>query len=266
MTICFYSGTGNSYFIAKFISEFFKNVKLVSISENFNKNITLTDDVIGIVFPVHGQGIPPVVFKFLCNTKFLEIKYSFSIASYGGVSGKALEMIDTAFQYNDIKLHYIKKIRMPANCVIAYPVLQLVLQLSTKSMEGIQKKLNRICCDIQVYKKNNFSSSLGRESFDSLLRFIQTKEIKYSERGELFYSNSKCIKCLKCVKLCPVGNVMIENQKIVFGTLCIQCMACINWCPVKAINWRHKTEKRNRYTNPKIEYNEMISVNKTLLE
>lgn len=258
MTICFYSGTGNSYFITKCICNNFENVKVISISQNYNRYITIQDEEVGIIFPVHGKGMPPIVFEFLQNTRFIGTQYFFVIANYGGISGKIIEMTDAIFRYNSINLNYIKKIRMPANCVIAYPVFRPSLD----QIMRVGKKVNRICRDIEIRKTNNLHSTSNKKGFDNLTDFMVHKKRIYAERGALFYANEKCVRCLSCIRLCPVSNIEINEYGITFNIRCIQCMACINWCPRKAINWNHKTEKRDRYVNPAVAYSELINANK----
>ncbi len=124
ITIFFYSGTGNSYFVAKKITESLKNVSLVSVTKKHEKNLEICSDMVGIVFPIHGKGIPPVIYEFLANSNFVGTKYLFAVMTYGGISGRALEMLNKIFRYKNINLDYIKIISMPANCVISYQVHQ----------------------------------------------------------------------------------------------------------------------------------------------
>lgn len=55
--------------------------------------------------------------------------------------------------------------------------------------------------------------------------------------GKLFrVDREKCVSCGKCVKLCPLGNIrMDENGRIKFGNKCMGCTACSFHCPKDAI-------------------------------
>ncbi len=64
--------------------------------------------------------------------------------------------------------------------------------------------------------------------------------------------SAACIGCDICAKLCPKGNIKVENGKAVIGTNCIGCMACVEYCPKEAINVGRITVKRARYHNANI--------------
>nr|MCR4929924.1 EFR1 family ferrodoxin [Lachnospiraceae bacterium] len=46
---------------------------------------------------------------------------------------------------------------------------------------------------------------------------------------------NKCVGCGKCEKICPMGNIKIENGKAVSKDKCTMCYRCINLCPNQAI-------------------------------
>ena len=67
-----------------------------------------------------------------------------------------------------------------------------------------------------------------------------------------------CIACGQCVKLCPKGNIRIEDGRAVFGTDCIGCLACLQYCPQEAIHMGGVTVRRERYHNPKVPASELM--------
>jgi formate hydrogenlyase subunit 6/NADH:ubiquinone oxidoreductase subunit I len=78
-----------------------------------------------------------------------------------------------------------------------------------------------------------------------------------------FYSISDdCIKCGICEKVCPVGNIGLDDAgRPYFSHHCEQCMACIQFCPKKAINYKDRTQNRRRYTHPGIKYTDLAALN-----
>ena len=71
----------------------------------------------------------------------------------------------------------------------------------------------------------------------------------------------KCTLCGSCVKLCPVDNVVMENNKITFKDKCVRCFACIQWCPTGAIEFgRLKINEKVHYINPHIKMSEIIEI------
>ncbi len=67
-----------------------------------------------------------------------------------------------------------------------------------------------------------------------------------------FKVSDKCIACGQCVKLCPRGNIRLENGRAVIGSNCAQCLGCLQYCPESAISIGRITDKREHYHNPKI--------------
>lgn len=41
--------------------------------------------------------------------------------------------------------------------------------------------------------------------------------------------------CQKCIKDCPVHNIKLKNNRIVFSHKCVMCMRCSFYCPSNAI-------------------------------
>jgi ferredoxin len=56
---------------------------------------------------------------------------------------------------------------------------------------------------------------------------------------------SKCNKCGLCVELCPVNNIMM-NENPEFGSKCNICMRCISFCQTEAIYLPKKKYKLYR--------------------
>ena len=71
-----------------------------------------------------------------------------------------------------------------------------------------------------------------------------------------------CTGCSVCRKVCPAGNIGIEQKKPIFRHQCEHCLACIHGCPVHAINWKHKTEEKARFINTGVTLDELIALNK----
>ena len=53
--------------------------------------------------------------------------------------------------------------------------------------------------------------------------------------GKHFKVRKNCVGCGACEKLCPRGNIKVENGKPKFGKSCVGCMACAHLCPQDAI-------------------------------
>ena len=90
--IFYFTGTGNSYAVAKEMSKACSE-ELISIGNSYKKEEFTyelnNDETLGFIFPTYWYGIPTIVEEFL---KKLEIKnyknqYTYLIATYGIVGG-----------------------------------------------------------------------------------------------------------------------------------------------------------------------------------
>lgn len=83
--IYYFSGTGNSMFIAKEIQKRIPDSEILPIASLMKKDkIKSRGKTIGIVFPVHALTIPLVVMKFLRRIDLSEAEYIFAIADRYG--------------------------------------------------------------------------------------------------------------------------------------------------------------------------------------
>jgi ferredoxin len=83
------------------------------------------------------------------------------------------------------------------------------------------------------------------------------KSLANKDKG--FNVSEACNGCATCGKVCPVGNIKMQDGKPTFLHHCEQCMACVQWCPKQAINFKDKTQNRGRYHHPDVTLGDMIN-------
>ena len=75
-TIYFYTGTGNSLWTAKKLSEILGNTELIPMTLAGEGLIHTNSENIGLIFPVHIWGIPSRVVDFLNRLEADSTKYN----------------------------------------------------------------------------------------------------------------------------------------------------------------------------------------------
>ena len=71
-------------------------------------------------------------------------------------------------------------------------------------------------------------------------------------KAKAFRVSDACIGCGRCAAACPLANISMKDRRPVWGNNCTHCMACINLCPKQAIEYGKRTEGKPRYTGPEL--------------
>jgi len=244
-TIFYFSSTGNSLHVAKKIAETISNdCSLVPMRE---QAATSSDDVVGFVFPVYFWTLPKMVERFANQVKITnKDAYVFAAVPHGGQIGGALARISHILRKKGITLHYGAKLRARSNYLPMYTVddseearKQLNAELSQAAKAIAEKQVRR------VPKSTLFLSSLGS-------KFYPPKD---SDR--FFTVSEACISCATCQKVCPASNIQLIEGTVEFLHKCEHCIGCLHNCPKAAIDWKGKTQGKERYRNHNINLKEL---------
>lgn len=248
--IFYFSGTGNSYYIAKRFLQ--PDEELISISDSVNNNQysfqISQDEKVGFVVPVYNHSLPLIVKKFINEIKINDVNYAYCIFTCASDIGHADTQIIDLLDKRNIHLKYLDSVIMPDNCIFEHNLPdnrsagQVISDSEPKIKEVMENILNK---EVSSLKNPNFLSKIFQKDSSPVL---QTNG---------FYVTDDCINCGMCEKNCPEKAIKIINEKPDWvKTECCKCSACINKCPVKAIQYGKETEKRNRY----IMFDTVISV------
>ena len=72
--------------------------------------------------------------------------------------------------------------------------------------------------------------------------------------------DKKCSGCGTCLKVCPAGNITIEDGKPKFGNKCYKCYACIHNCPKNALHLKNEKSSK-RWRNENVTLKDIIDAN-----
>jgi len=256
-TIYYFSGTGNSYMIAKKVCEGLENSALINIAKGQIPNHDNACDTIGIVFPVYYFGIPIIVEKFLLQTNIPENAYVFVIVTRGEpMAGGAKRQLDTAFNARGRTYRFFRYVTMGNN----YPFY--IFNGSTEKVKGqrnkkAEKKVRDFLADIKAKKQSRIFSILDYPPFPTITYNFPTYGYKhflqvYNQDTCFEVDETLCNKCLKCKYSCPIDNVEITSKVKWKHANCQMCLACYNCCPKNAI--QYIDTNNNVDTNGKRQY------------
>ncbi len=258
--IFWFSGTGNSLYIAKNIAE--KNdLKLVSIASAVNSGTEFFEydleegEIVGFVFPVYAWAPPKMVLNFISKLKLKNYNnnYTFCVATCGGNVGNTVKVMEESLNTANIKLSAGFSVIMPNNYIVVGNVdSKAKEEKKLAEAEETTKKISEIVTEKKSGMFNVVKGPLPG-LFTGLVSPIFNKR---AIRTDSFYATDKCNGCGICEKVCTCKSIKVDKRPK-WGKECNQCLACINFCPTKAIQFRKGTEKKGRYTNPNISINEM---------
>ena len=261
MKVFYFTGTGNSLAVAKKISSSFRKVELLSIPRVIKKDdLEYNDEVIGFVFPTYNSNLPKVVREFLGKVK-LKAKYIFAIATYGnkfsrGGDGNVTQEFNKLAEKYGYKVNYLNSILMVDNFLDLFEVDEEKAKIPSKE---IDKNLDIIINDLKekkdYHKKGGIFGTVATVICKPLVH-IQDKGLA----GKDYLVDKKCNGCATCLKVCPAGNITIEEGKPKFSNKCYKCYACIHNCPKNALHLRNEKSSK-RWRNENVTLKDIIDAN-----
>jgi ferredoxin len=251
MKTLYYTATGNSLYAAKRIGG-----ETLSIPKLLQEGrLKLEDDAIGLVFPCHTLGVPRLVEEFLAKAT-LKAGYFFAVMTYGNMGASGLAYIKKSAGKAGITFDYTNEVLMVDNYL---PIFDINDQLAKEGKKGIEAKLAAVTADIAARRraqlnKNPATNALGR------LVHAGFAGRSHDEADRKFLLNQACNGCGTCARVCPRGNIAMQEGKPCFLHHCDSCYACIHNCPQNALHL--KSEKSAaRFRNAHVQLGEIIAAN-----
>lgn len=243
--ILYFSGTGNSRYIAERIAKIASD-EIVSINEKLKNNdtstITVQDKLIFVV-PTYAWRIPKVVRDWISKTDFVGAKNTWFVMNCGGEIGNAAKYNEKLCDEKGFLYMGTAQIVMPENYIAMFnsPEQDEIEKIISKA-DSVIEKTAQLIAEVKPLPipRNNlqdrFMSGPVNQIFYKM--FVKAKD---------FCADDRCISCEKCAKICPLGNIEIKDGKPVWSNNCTHCMACISYCPTGAIEYGNKTVGKPRY-------------------
>lgn len=256
--IYYYTGTGNSLWIARQLADRLKisgdKTELVSLGTDYALPDTSCDRV-GIIFPVHIWGLPRRVIEFVSKLPDRSSTYYFALAVNAGQVAATLVQLRRLLATKGIVLGTGFDMVMPSNYIPWGGAQPDALQ--AELFAQAQKKLDRIAKAVEqrehgavekgTWWRNIFLSAANKMSFSQVPKMDKD-----------FWADEKCNGCGMCSQVCPAANIQMENGKPVWRHHCEQCLACLQWCPQEAIQYANKTAGKKHYHHPDVSSADMV--------
>jgi ferredoxin len=252
-TIYWFSGTGNSFHVAKRIATAL-SAELVPIAAP-NAVEGPPAERVGIVCPVYGFGLPAIVMRFIEQMPVGESTRAFCVVTCGGMAGAAIGIAERLLKARGVTLSSGFVIRMPDN----YPPFGGAP--GAEKTASINSKAEARIADIAAALED---PGAGRIERPTMITRAAGRFISYwfarslSKTDRKFSADEKCNQCGVCARICPVGNIELVDGRPQWLGHCEQCYACFHWCPRKAVQYGKRTEQQVRYHHPGCTLDDML--------
>ncbi|MBN1812903.1 MAG: EFR1 family ferrodoxin [Anaerolineae bacterium] len=258
----YFTGTGNSLWFAKLLQELIPSCELKAIAQAVAENLLVVqEEKVGFVFPLYFYGLPEIVLRFIRESDLSAAKYTFVVVTHGGppfVEGGAVEQMEALLAQKGLALDASFMQWMPGNFILTYGGMPRFIQ--SFLLKNAQRRVGRIAKIISDGRSHHergnplVTKTVAAREYERWLPTVFT-------RDEGFWVTDACNGCGTCEKVCPVGNVRLQDGLPRWHHTCQQCLACIQYCPKEAVQYGEVTQKRRRYRNPYVKVSEIIRQN-----
>lgn len=258
-TICYWSGTGNSYRVATWMGEIAEKngleTKVLSFDKTKSKKILFAqkNNFIGLVFPTHGFTAPWHVVKFAWSLPRGNSTNVYCTATRAGlkcgsvfipgISGSATFVISLILLLKGYKVNGTMSVDMPSNWYSLHPIQsqrshEAIIERAQHKVSGFMEK---ILSNSKVWFTGN---NLYELILGLLLSLVSLGYVLFGKffLAKLFFANSRCDGCGLCEKHCTVNAITMrgkDKRRPYWKYNCESCMKCAALCPHNAIEAGH---------------------------
>ena len=247
--ILYFSGTGNSAYVAKRIGQEIQDETLDLFDRIRNQDNTAlsSDQPWVVVAPTYAWRIPRIVSDWLMKTELTGAKDIYFVLTCGGSIGNASAYLKKLSAARNLHYRGCAGVKMPENYIALYdaPDKEEALSIIDRAEATISHIARRIG---EGETLPGQAATFMDKVHSSLVNDVFYPVVVHAGK---FRATDACISCGKCEKVCPLSNIRLENGKPCWGKHCTHCMACICRCPREAIEYGEHSPGQPRYVCPK---------------
>ena len=251
MLILYFSGTGNSKFIAELFSRNMNanchSSECYSVEEKLDfRQLIFSQEIIGFCYPVYGSRVPRIMREFV--KKHMDVLLHKKIIIFCTqmiFSGDGARAFIDIFPHRFFEVIYAEHFFMPNNICNLFLLPLPGKRKIRKDIARAERKMQIVCNNIS----NGIIKKRGFNIISRILGLSQGLFMPMLEREALdsVMVNNDCTQCNLCVSICPMENLEYQDGKIAHKSNCTICYRCINMCPQKAITVLFHEKVKKQY-------------------
>lgn len=239
--VVYYSGTGNSRFVAKRIAKILDE-KLVDFTSLYRQNekIDFSDEErIIFVYPTYAGRMPVFMMNYLYHQKYKTGTKAYFVTTCGMSGGNQAKNLQCFCKKLSLEFMNFYWVVMPENYIALFsaPDKAKAEEIIEKAKPVIEKTAEKIKNEEKAKLITGFEKSIYNDLF-----------YKMVVKAKKFYATDECVGCGKCASVCVMNNITLsQKHRPEWKDGCTHCMACISVCPQRAIEYGNKTKNKRRY-------------------
>ena len=248
--IFYFSGTGNSLFVANELAKRIPNSRLRPIVASLRQDVIQTSaPAVGIVFPVHAMAVPTPVKQFLRKADLGAAEYVFAIATRMGLLFEDFGSLDRLLKKQGLRLDARFLLTMGSNDAKCQGYRCPTDAEIAKFEADILRRLEDIARTVAnrgSYRPRDTEFTIGlpygRLRNRLFERFIVSLKTLSERIGGVnyYYVDESCTGCAICEHVCLSGKIAMTEGRPAWrkDVLCFMCYACLNYCPKRSVQIR----------------------------
>ncbi len=270
MRLITFSGTGNSLEVAHRIAASFPDTTVESVLHALSTGEPIVlDGVVGVVFPIHMNGVPRPVRRFLEQADFANVEYLFACATHGGYPGNVGGQINRILKRTSARqeatrlldeFFALELINNTPKGVAPRPLMRMNWEqdITPEHVERMRRRLDDAMPGVNVAIAARTHGHADRYRSERKARGSLMQRLVWrladgsAPKLDFELDESACTRCGLCEKVCLSRRVVTIDALPTWprDKECYYCYACFNVCPEQAIGVNHYSKKKGRYLFP----------------
>lgn len=242
--ILYFSGTGNSRYIAGLLAEELGEDTPIDITAAPTRIDTDHEQIIW-VFPIYSWGVPPVVLRYMETVEITGSWRHWMVCTCGDDIGLAHNQWRKVVTGRGWDAGGTFSVTMPNTYT-------LMRGFDVDPDDVIRQKLHAASSRV---KEIAVCMMQGREPDDVTKgRFAKIKTkliypwfVKHAMSPKPFHATDNCTGCGTCARCCPLHNITMTDGRPTWNENCALCLRCYHICPAHSVAYGHATKGKGQY-------------------
>ena len=246
--VFYFSGTGNSRFVAERIAKAIgaRPADITGYAKNKEIPAFIDESLFVFVCPSYMSATARSMTDFITLANFPQDAKAYFVVTCASSMGISPRVSMELCAGKGLKYMGAAQVVMPQNYIALFRTKDKIVngRIISEALPVIDKIAETIRNgeELKSRKVSSFEYKVTKWVRDIYYKdFMKTKKFRVTD---------KCVSCRKCEKICPLSNITMKDNRPFWGTNCTHCMACINQCPKDAIEYGRGSVGKPRYKGP----------------